>query len=971
MKEIIINVDSYNENSIRTVEGDNLSEVYKIYILKNKRRIDLTNKIAVMAYVDEYGSKRSNILNLNITNAAEGEIELPITNIISEHNGVYACQVAIYGENNSLEQTAPFSLIVENNIFSKISNAAINSSDFHILSEAIKTTNSYAEKLKEGTENIELQYVNKLNEKASKLELEVERKRIDTFVALPQGSTQEDAELIDARVGANGVIYDSLGTSIRSQYLEKVSLNRLNPAISKNFEHRYKPVTYEIKENGFYDKDYVFHPSNSSSKYTILDVVENEEYHFKIKKNWTQPAYFLLKNDTPLLIEKSETPNDMIEARILIPQGCNKLIIQWLSTGVYFINKVDTCVVCNVNTTQLEDNLITVNKLSQNIQDTFDVSYRNVDNLEWVLGKYLDANGDEFKLENYSYATIPVLEGDKFIITGKHRYSAVCYLVKSVTGEILLTDGIDNTNDIIDITNKEFTIPKGGSVLCINNYNLDFKHLKVKDVINIKYKEHSVPLSSFEPKLQEFYTISYRDVTKIDWVDNFYINSTGDKIAMEGYGYATIPVTEGTDVIISGSKAWQSICYLVKDRYGNVLLHDNRPDNKVTTITNEKFTIPTGGTELYIGKKEFKDLKIRDSVYMKFKNNSVPFSALENEIKDLYEIEFRHVQAMNWITNCFMTESGSITQIDSTNHGYCVIPVVPNTTIRITGSKAWQSICYLVKDRYGNVLLHDNEPDGIETKIVDREFVIPEHGVELYIGKYGFKELFIKDKLSVKSSSSPLRDKLIAFNGDSICEGLANGGGYAKILKDQTGCLVENRAISGGTLAINKRNAHMVVNDIVNMSDNADLVILEGGINDYWQDIPMGEMKPLTDFESEVDKETVLGALESIFRTCMEKWLGVPIIYVIVHPVARTRYVPNRVGYTFEELAEGIRKMCKKYSIAVVDLLNESGGFNGNIQRIAKKYTVNGGDGCHPNAEGYRLYYVPQIRTKAESLISE
>lgn len=168
MKEIIVNVDNYNENSIKTIEGDNLSEVYKIYICKNKRRIDLTNKIAIMAYVNEYGNKKSNILALNITNAAEGEIELPITNIISEHNGVYACQVAIYGENNSLEQTAPFSLIVENNIFSKISNAAINSSDFHILSEAIKTTNAYCEKLKEGTENIELQYANKLNEKMNK-----------------------------------------------------------------------------------------------------------------------------------------------------------------------------------------------------------------------------------------------------------------------------------------------------------------------------------------------------------------------------------------------------------------------------------------------------------------------------------------------------------------------------------------------------------------------------------------------------------------------------------------------------------------------------------------------------------------------------------------------------------------------------------------------------------------------------------
>lgn len=169
MKEIIVNVDNYNENSIKTIEGDNLSEVYKIYICKNKRRIDLTNKIAIMAYVNEYRNKKSNILALNITNASQGEIELPITNVISSENGVYACQIAIYGENNSLEQTAPFSLIVENNIFSKISNTAINSSEFHILSEAIKTASEYAKKLKDGTEKIELQYADKLNKLNSQL----------------------------------------------------------------------------------------------------------------------------------------------------------------------------------------------------------------------------------------------------------------------------------------------------------------------------------------------------------------------------------------------------------------------------------------------------------------------------------------------------------------------------------------------------------------------------------------------------------------------------------------------------------------------------------------------------------------------------------------------------------------------------------------------------------------------------------
>lgn len=209
MKEIIVNVDNYNENSIKTIEGDNLSEVYKIYICKNKRRIDLTNKIAIMAYVNEYGNKKSNILALNITNASQGEIELPITNVISNENGVYACQIAIYGENNSLEQTAPFSLIVENNIFSKISNSAINSSDFHILSEAIKTTNSYAKKLKEGTENIELQYAKKLNEKLDKDDvLSMANMGQDVKEAMTGGSV--------AVVGGNSVSIENMDTLLKN-----------------------------------------------------------------------------------------------------------------------------------------------------------------------------------------------------------------------------------------------------------------------------------------------------------------------------------------------------------------------------------------------------------------------------------------------------------------------------------------------------------------------------------------------------------------------------------------------------------------------------------------------------------------------------------------------------------------------------------------------------------------------------------
>ncbi|HFD0307430.1 TPA: SGNH/GDSL hydrolase family protein, partial [Clostridium perfringens] len=589
---------------------------------------------------------------------------------------------------------------------------------------------------------------------------------------------------------------------------------------------------------------------------------------------------------------------------------------------------------------------------------------------KWIEGSYISSAGNIVAEGSYSYSRINVLPGEQYRISGKHNWQAICYLVKDSKGNVLLTDGASDSE--ATVIKKEFTIPERGTELYINNRGTEFEFLQIKNKVKLDIKDESINLNNLELKLQKFFNLSFRPITDINWIENSYINSNGVTVTMDdpSYGYYKLNVKEGDVFRINGMKAWQSVCYLVKDSNGNVALHDGRPNSEKTVI-NENIIIPKDGIELYIGKYGFVSLYAKDSVYLNFKDNSVPFKALENNLRDNFKLCFRDVDKIEWIQKHYVTQEGVITPIEDSSYSYAKISVLPGEEYRITGQKVWSSSCYVVKDARGNVVLHDNKPSGAKTDVVNEIFTIPSDGVELYVGGRGFKYLEKKSELINSRITSNLRDKLIVFNGDSICQGIVNGGGYAEILRKTTGCLIENRAVGGGTLAINKRNGHMICNDIVNMSENADLICLEGGINDYWQNIPLGEMKPLTDFESEVDKETVLGALESIFRTCMEKWLGVPIMFVIVHPVQKTRYMPNSVGYTFEQLAEGIRKMCKKYSIVVVDLLNESGGFNGNIERIAKKYTINGGDGCHPNEEGYKKYYVPQIKAKLETLISE
>lgn len=227
-----------------------------------------------------------------------------------------------------------------------------------------------------------------------------------------------------------------------------------------------------------------------------------------------------------------------------------------------------------------------------------------------------------------------------------------------------------------------------------------------------------------------------------------------------------------------------------------------------------------------------------------------------------------------------------------------------------------------------------------------------------------------------------LYGKKIAYNGDSICEsrivsGTANNGGaYAHLIYLATGSKYENRAISGGILASavpsgQTMPVRSVVSDVVNMASDADLICFEGGINDYWKNVPLGDYSE-SDYTGTLDTTTVCGALESIFRQATNKWVGKPIVFIIVHKIKSTVYRSNNAGYTFAQEREKMIGICNKYAIPYYDAFAESGlNAHNDIQNTTFLTSNSTGnpDGCHPNESAYKRFYVPQLIALFESVM--
>lgn len=220
------------------------------------------------------------------------------------------------------------------------------------------------------------------------------------------------------------------------------------------------------------------------------------------------------------------------------------------------------------------------------------------------------------------------------------------------------------------------------------------------------------------------------------------------------------------------------------------------------------------------------------------------------------------------------------------------------------------------------------------------------------------------DELGNYSDSSSLQDRKVAFLGDSI----TYGGLYTAAFATLTGCKVLNYGLNGSHLAKNvlSDTANAMEARVGSMADDADMVIVFGGTNDFGHasgtNFGFGSTPPfgsITDGAND-GRLTFCAGVHRLCRNLRAKYGNRPVAimtplhhgtkldtmeYVVdgdgsLHEVANADS-----GKTFREYVDMIKEIAAYWSIPVMDAYSESG-----LNPIcdASKFS----DGLHLNQSG-------------------
>lgn len=197
-------------------------------------------------------------------------------------------------------------------------------------------------------------------------------------------------------------------------------------------------------------------------------------------------------------------------------------------------------------------------------------------------------------------------------------------------------------------------------------------------------------------------------------------------------------------------------------------------------------------------------------------------------------------------------------------------------------------------------------------------------------------------------------NKTFNIIGDSITYGLLDSSGtvvakrFSTIISERFGMSCNNYGITSSTIAINPNDSSRspIVGRYEQMANNADLIIVAGGTNDwYYSWSPIGDM-------NNRENTTFYGALHNLCLGLIQKYPKKQLLFMT--PIKRGDNVNkiNNHNKTLKDYCNIIKEVCDYYSIPVLDMYSEC-LLNPHILLQAQLYFDN--VKTHPNADGHFL----------------
>ena len=223
---------------------------------------------------------------------------------------------------------------------------------------------------------------------------------------------------------------------------------------------------------------------------------------------------------------------------------------------------------------------------------------------------------------------------------------------------------------------------------------------------------------------------------------------------------------------------------------------------------------------------------------------------------------------------------------------------------------------------------------------------------------------------TASAADNVLKGKKILFVGDSICEAhveqvddtkKATAGWAGRIgVKNEMDWL--NKGKSGASVSTVRGSNTVIAQLKAVLGSSYDFIILHGGVNDAWDQAPVGKMSAGID-PSTFDKTTFAGGLEELFAYARTNFPEAKLGYIINFrlPIAKIDSLHDMTAYF--NVAKDI---CDKWDIEYLDLYNNE-KLNSDLEVATSKKCLY--DNIHPNTAGYDIL-APVIEEFIKTLAS-